>query len=146
MLETPLGKIIITKNGKVLGYEAKKHELDISVVKDNPIAGCYRIYIDYEENDTISCELLPNSKLTKGNSGGENYSCKVFQKDCLELTIGTFDEINNCTCVCDFLENGIVFENLTKGKIKQLVFGISWVVDLQEDDNRTWFASDPTYC
>ena len=146
MLETPLGKIIIAKNGKALEYEAKKHEADIAVIKDNPIAGCYRIYIDYEENDAISCELLSNFELTKGNSGGENYSCKVFQKDCLELTIGSFDEINDSTCVCDFTENGIVFEKLTKGKTNQLVFGVSWVVDLKEDDNRTWFASDPTYC
>ena len=61
-------------------------------------------------------------------------------------TIIHFDEINDCSCVCDYLENGLIFENLTKGKTTQLVFGISWVTDLQENDDRTWFASDPTYC
>ena len=84
--------------------------------------------------------------IKKGNSGGENYSCKVFEEDKTEVTIGTFDEINDCSCVCDYLENGLIFENLTKGKTNQLVFGISWVTDLQENDDRTWFASDPTYC
>lgn len=146
MLETPLGKIKILKNNKEIDYVAEIYNADVPPAKNKPLAGCYRIYVDFEENDTISCELVSSLEIRKGNSGGENYSCKVFQKDKTEVTIGTFDEINDCSCVCDYLENGLIFKNLTNGKISQLVFGISWVTDLQENDDRTWFASDPTYC
>lgn len=145
MLETPLGKIKILKNNKEIDYVAEIYNADVPPAKNKPLAGCYRINVDFEENDTISCELISSLEIEKGNSGGENYSCKVFQKDKTELTIGTFDEINECSCVCVYLENGLIFENLIKGKTTQLVFGVSWVTDLQEYDDRTWFASDPTY-
>ena len=137
---------IILKNGKEVNYTAQKYKAEIFEAKEKPLAGCYRISVNFNENDTISCELISNLNLEKGNSSGEDYACKVFSKDKIELTIGTFDAINNCSCVCDYLEDGLIFENLTIGQTKQIIFGISWVTDLYENDNRTWFASDPTYC
>lgn len=134
MLETPLGKIRILKNGKEIEYVAQKNNSaflleDIQLEKFTEF---YRITVDFMESDTISCELVSNLNIEKRNSGGDNYACKVFSQDNTALIITTFDEINNCSCVCDFQENGLIFENLTKGKTTQLVFGISWVTDLQE--------------
>lgn len=146
MLETPLGKIRILKNGIEVDYIEKQHTVNLPITEKNPLAGCFRIAVDFSENDTIICELDSNENLSKGNSGGEDYACKVFNKDKIELVIGSFDEVNNCSSVCDYLENGLIFENLTTGETSQLIFGISWVVDLFEDDNRTWLASDPSFC
>lgn len=144
MLVTPLGKIKIKKNGKEIEYIAKEYECNLPIVREKPLGGCYRISVDFEENDTIICEIEATTEIKRGNSGGDNYACKVFQKGSVELTIGTFDEVNECTSVCDYLGNGLIFENLTLGKTNQIIFGISWVTDLYENDNRTWFASDPT--
>ena len=79
MLETPLGKIKILKNNKEIDYVAEIYNADVPPAKNKPLAGCYRINVDFEENDTISCELISSLEIEKGNSGGENYSCKVFE-------------------------------------------------------------------
>jgi hypothetical protein len=146
MLETPLGLIRILKNGKEVEYIALEYKSNVPEAKEKPLAGCYRISVYFNAKDTIACELISTLNIKKGNSGGQDYACKVFEKENIELTIGTYDEINDSSCVCEYLENGLIFNNLTSGKMKQIVFGISWVTDLYKNDNRTWFASDPTYC
>ena len=143
MLNTPLGKIRILKNQKEVDYTPLPHNVDFHAIKEKPLAGCYRINIDFEQNDTISCELISTYNLEKENSSGEDYACKTFSKDNIELTIGAYDKIENNICACDYINNGLLFENLTYDTNK-IVFGISWVLDLYPEDNRTWLASDPT--
>ena len=144
MLDTPLGKIRILKNKKEVDYIALAHSIDFHAIKEKPLAGCYRINIDFKQNDTISCELISTYNLEKDNSSGEDYACKTFSKDNIELSIGAYDKIDSSnTCTCEYIENGLLFENLTYDTNK-IVFGISWVLDLYPDDIRTWIASDPT--
>ena len=144
MLATPVGAIKITRNQQEIDYSAVEHTIDMPIVKSAPLAGCYRITIVYNQNDTISCELVVSEELKRGNSGGENYACKVFTKDNIELTIGAIDMVGD-ECVCDYLDNGLIFENLCPSQNNQITFGVSWVDDLQEGDNRTWFTADPTH-
>ncbi|MBO5910438.1 MAG: hypothetical protein J6Q15_02900, partial [Clostridia bacterium] len=97
MLKTPFGEIKIFKNRKEVKYVAEAYDADIFAAKDKPLAGCYRVYVDFEENDTIVCELWSNDRLVAINSEeetGEDYICCHLQKDNVKLTIGTSDTIN----------------------------------------------------
>ena len=149
MLKTPFGEIKIFKNRKEIEYVAELYTVDIDEVKENHLAGCYRITIDFEENDTIICQLFSDNSLIGLKSAcetGEDYICCHIEKDNTKLTIGTVDTINNMEFVGLCLQNGLILPNLPKGKTKNVVFGISWVNDLSgECDVRTYLASDPTY-
>ena len=151
MIETPFGKIKITVNNKECKYEEIKTQkmkktyqwqMNPILIKYNHLDGCYRVSIPCNKDDIIACELIPKINVEKYNDGGENYACKIFQKDKIQLTLGSFDVVNNCTC--DFIDNGLIFNKLQGNETKEIVFGVAWVTDLEEDDNRTWFAADPS--
>lgn len=80
MIETPIGKIKISINDKEVEYVANQYICDMPLIKQNPIAGCYRIKVAYNQNDTIKCELVFNTSVERYNSGGESYACKIFEK------------------------------------------------------------------
>ena len=150
MLKTPFGEIKIFKNRNEIEYVAEVYNTDIDAIKEKPLAGCYRITIDFEENDTIICQLSSDNSLIGVKSEcetGEDYICCHIEKDNTKLTIGTVDTINNMEFVGLCLQDGLILPNLPKGKTNKVVFGISWVDDFEgEYDIRTYLASDPTYC
>lgn len=142
MLKTPLGQIKISVNNKEVDCFAAKYNCDIKPIKDNPIAGCYRLLVACEKNDMIKCELIPSTTVEINDSGSETCAFKLFTKNNIQVAIGSFDVVNNC--VCDFIENGLVFENLQGNETDKIVFGVAWVTDLQENDYRAWYAADPS--
>ena len=143
MLITPLGKIVIIKNGIEINYTPIKFKPDLNALKDKPFNDIYRITVQIQPHDTISCKLVPNEVLESYVASGEDLACIIITKDKTELAIGGLDEIYNFEC--SYLKFGLMYENIESSvQKKEVVFGISWVTDAYKGDIRTWFASDPS--
>ena len=134
MLNTPLGKIRILKNQKEVDYIALSHNVDTHSIKEKPLAGCYRINIDFEQNDTISCELISSYNLEKDNASGEDYACKTFSKNNIELSIGAYDKIDRCQLSKDLLCISDYYLSNRKFKFKDLEEEQSFKKDIYNSD------------
>ena len=142
MLETPFGKINILVDGVAIHYEARPFTYIKPPVKDNPIAGCYRIHIPVGDSRCIECTLdLKDATVDVSGSSGERYLCKEYLKDSIMLVIGVEDE--NPAFDSERVESGIQYRFNTR--VDEVVFGIAWAMDYKgTDDVRVWFAADPT--
>ena len=93
MLKTPFGEIKIFKNRNEIEYVAEVYNTDIDAIKEKPLAGCYRITIDFEENDTIICQLSSDNSLIEVKSEcetGEDYICCHIEKDNIKLDVKSY--------------------------------------------------------
>ena len=142
MLQTPFGKINIIVDGVAICYEARPFDYIKPPVKDNPIAGCYRIHIPVGNSSCIECALdLEDATVEVSGSSGERFLCKEYLKGSIMLAIGVEDE--NAAFDSERVESGIQYRFNTR--VDEVVFGIAWAMDYKgTDDVRVWFAADPT--
>lgn len=142
MLETPFGKINILVDGIAIHYDARPFDYIKPPVKDNPIAGCYRIHIPVENSSCIECTLdVEDTSVDVSGSSGERYLCKEYLKDSTMLAIGIEDE--NPAFDSERVEGGMQYRINTR--VDEVVFGIARATDYEgPDDVRVWFAADPT--
>jgi len=141
MLVTPLGKIIISIDGKPTEYTAVPFIYKRPPVSLQPIDGCFRIRIDAKNATSVSCTIeLNNPDITNTGASGERYLNAEFISQNTVLHIGMEDENPNYDSVR--LANGLEYR--INGEVDEVVFGIAWATDHHEYDLRTWFAADPT--
>lgn len=127
MLKTPLGDIIIKRNGKEIDFVAEWKEVDQSMQLPGMTAQSYQIDVDFEEGDDVACLLNKNPHVQQGDSAMGICACKMFFSDLSFLTIGCMEEINGCPFDGNSVSNGIAYNNLKKGEVPKVVFAISWI-------------------
>ena len=141
MLVTPLGKIIISIDGKPTEYTAVPFIYKRPPVSLQPIDGCFRIRIDAKNATSVSCTIeLNNPDITNTGASGERYLNSEFIFGSTILHIGAEDE-NPCFDTARLL-NGIEYH--IKLPIDEVVFGVAWATDYHKFDVRTELAADPT--
>ena len=143
-LSTPFGRLRIFVDGAAIDYLPVKIRFDHPVCQERPLAACYRISGDVEGNQTVRC-VLEDPRACEGCvDSGEDFLCTTFEKENLQLTIGTVDP-------CDSgqppyrvtsLPDGLEFQILAKKT--HILLGVAWVTDHFEYDCRTWYAADPS--
>ena len=144
MLSTPFGMLRIFVDGAAIDYLPVKIRFDHPVCRERPLAACYRISEVVEGNQTVRC-VLEGPRACEGCvDSGEDFLCTTFEKENLQLTIGTVDP-------CDSgqppyrvtsLPNGLEFQILAQKT--HILLGVAWVTDHFEYDCRTWYAADPS--
>ena len=127
MLKTPLGDIIIKRNGEEIEFVAEKKEVDPTMQLPGMTAQSYQIDVDFEEGDSVVCLLNKKPHVQQGDSSMGICACKMFFSDISFLTIGCMDEMNECPFDGATYENGIAYNNLKQGEISKVVFAISWI-------------------
>lgn len=146
-LITPLGEIEILVNGNPYPYTAIPYTYIKPPVKDQPIDGCFRIFIPVMNYSEIICQLHPTvDGVEEGfESGGEDYECNSFQHQTIELVIGMEDDYSseNPRFISERISRGVKYSNLSG--CDEVVFGIAWTTDyFGDNDCRCWYAADPT--
>ena len=146
-LMPPLGEIEVFVDGKPYPYTAISYTYDRPPVKDQPIDGCFRIFIPVKDCCEIICKLRPIVKeIEEGfESGGEGFECNSFQYENTELVIGMVDDYAAKTprFVSERIPAGVKYSNFKE--CNEVVFGIAWTTDyFGDNDCRCWYAADPT--
>ncbi len=141
MLTTPLGKIKVYADGICIDYNATEYDFNRPPCKDKPVAGCYRIDINAQGRNAISCVVELIEPIPNTGASGEKYIDAEFIKDDTILTIGMEDE--NPAYESVRMEYGLQYNLLQS--VDKVVFGIAWATDYEGIyDVRTWYAADPT--
>lgn len=137
-METPFGPIRMLVDGEVISCTAAVHSFDHPLVRERPLAGCYRVRVSGGEGQEISC-VLKGAADGLGSSG-EGYQAAEFFRGNRVLTIGAETDREDRLVRAE--SDGITLRLLGDGEV---VFGIAWVEDYAgSGDVRTWFAADPT--
>ena len=127
MLTTPLGDIIIKRNGRKIEFDALKQDFDPATQLTGISAQSYQIDVEFQDGDSISCALDSKAQLQQSTSVMGLCECKILFDGVSFLTIGCMEEINNCKCQSDGEEYEIGYHNLKKADIEKVSFAISWV-------------------
>lgn len=127
MIKTPLGDIIIKRNGQEIEYLAEKKDVDSSMQLPGMTAQSYQIDVDFEEGDSVVCLLDKKPHVQQGDSAMGICACKMFFSDVAFLTIGCMETLNDCPFDGNSVLNGIAYNNLKKGEVPKVVFAISWI-------------------
>ncbi|MBQ8382248.1 MAG: hypothetical protein IJX47_03480 [Clostridia bacterium] len=146
-LITPLGEITVLVDGKPYEYTARPFTYDKPPVVDQPLSGCYRIYVPVADCAEIVCKLIPCvDGIEEGaESGGEDYVCNSFERQNVELVIGMAEDYSRKCPRFDSacIPQGVRYSNFNN--CDTVVFGLAWATDyFGDDDCRAWFAADPT--
>jgi hypothetical protein len=146
-LRTPLGEIVVLVDGKPYDYTAIPYTYDHSPVNEQPIDGCYRIFVPVTNCSGIICRLNPSDdEIEEGiEAGGEGFECNSFQKNNVELVIGMEDDYSAQfpRFVSERISKGVKYSNFNE--CNEVLFGIAWTNDyFGDDDCRCWYAADPT--
>ena len=127
MLKTPLGNIVIIKNGKEVDYLAEKQNVDSAMQITGLAAQSYQIDVDFEDGDSVFCVVQTDQKLEQGDTAMGLCACKVVYKGQLFLTIGCMETFNDCRCINDWALYGIGYSDLKTGEVNKVSFAVSWV-------------------
>jgi len=157
-LETPLGKIIIMIDEKIVNYNYAKIKNDDLCLD---LSGRYMINIFFEPDGIehkISCFIQGYNGSSKDSiETGENLELKSFYKNNIKLSIGMEgdtgyigkDRISDYYDYDNaYLDNGVQYKLLkkTSKKFNNYVFMIAWIENYDNNNEiQTWFGADPTY-
>lgn len=156
MLDTPLGKIHVTWDGKLIEYRIEKAPL-YEACKD--LDGRYFIHISFEpdgKEHNIDCKLVDFSPIETEPSSGERVeSLEIYEKE-IKMSIATQAEIllrdrngnieddpcNIYNYDVEYLETGMRYIILPITTEKEVVFGVSWMSNYDDDNEvQTWFGA-----
>lgn len=139
-LLTPLGEIQIYIDDICSDYEYEEYSKDIRSLREQPVAGSYRIVISRNDWKTVRCVVsLYDTEIPNTGDSGEQYLCSEFVKDNIILTIGAGDD----NPAFDTNRTRYGMEYVRKAKIDKVVFGIAWATDYESPfDIRTQLATD----
>ena len=146
-LITPLGELEVLVDGKPYPYTAIPYTYTKPPVEDQPIDGCFRLFIPVTNCSEIICRLNSSvDGIEEGiEAGGEGFECNSFQKNNVELVLGMEDDYSAQfpRFVSERIFNGVKYSNFNE--CDEVVFGIAWTNDyFGDDDCRCWYAADPT--
>jgi hypothetical protein len=147
MLQTALGEIIISINGKEINYTAE--ELSNSE-KCFFVDKRYKIAIDdiegKNEETSIECKLINANGLIleTGKESGEDLELISIYYNNTKLSIGVEGELPHIEY--EYIDTGLRITVPTHASSQQFIFGIAWLTmnDVETEDIYTWFAADPT--
>ena len=156
MLDTPLGKIHVTWDGKLIEYRIEKAPL-YEACKD--LDGRYFIHISFEpdgKEHNIDCKLVDFSPIETEPSSGERVeSLEIYEKE-IKMSIATQAEIllrdrngnieddpcNIYNYDVEYLETGMRYIILPITTEKEVIFGVSWMSNYDDDNEvQTWFGA-----
>ena len=153
MLNTPLGNILVSKDGKLIDYNYKKINLDKNCEE---LDGRYVIEINFEPDGNehiIKCFIEDYiSNIDDGINSGERLELYTFNNDNYELSIGMEAIIgiglNDYDYDAEYYNDGVSYNILNKTKTKKYVFGVAWInkdkiIDM-DNETSTWYGADPT--
>ncbi|MGL4913131.1 MAG: hypothetical protein ACRC3Y_11960 [Romboutsia sp.] len=154
MIKTPIGNLIVEKNGEVIEYRAIPQPLCVIEGCDYYVDARYLIRIDtttIKAGDIVKC-FIDCEDVTVDGNGGEMLALLDFYKDNFLVSLGGYEILEK------ELEKKFAFDlyQVEKGleayfidtKYKEeLKFAISWMdINSGIDENSTWYASDPDIC
>ncbi len=156
MLDTPLGKIHVTWDGKPIEHRIEKAPL-YEACKD--LDGRYFIHISFEpdgKEHNIDCKLVDFSPIETEPSSGERVeSLEIYEKE-IKMSIATQAEIllrdrngnieddpcNIYNYDVEYLETGMRYIILPITTEKEVIFGVSWMSNYDDDNEvQTWFGA-----
>lgn len=142
MITTPFGPIRVYADDVLLEYEAIARPYSRGPVKDQLIAGCFRIYVPVGKHRSIRCEVeLEDASIRNTGASGQNYLDAEFISSTTILTIGAEDE----NPAFETVRTECGMEYRIHEATARVVFGIAWATDYEgTTDCRTWYAADPT--
>lgn len=156
MLDTPLGKIHVTWDGKLIEYRIEKAPL-YEACKD--LDGRYFIHISFEpdgKEHNIDCKLVDFSSTKTEHAGGERVESLEIYEEEIKMSIATqaevlsykngkIDEDDPCNIYnydVEYLENGMRYVILPITTEKEVIFGVSWMSNYDDDNEvQTWFGA-----
>lgn len=149
-MDTPLGEIEITFDGKPSSYIVRSLEADERLFPD--IKGRYFLEIDFIPDGlehSIACFVSDTNFDKVIHESGEEMDCISLYKDDMKLSVGVaFDAMSGkYDFGVQYLPNGLVYKVLPTTKCSKYIFAVSWVDDLinyPERDIQTWLAADIT--
>lgn len=111
------------------------------------LTACYRIYRAIKAGQTVRCVIEPLAQCNVNTESGENYICRTFEKDTLQMTLGVVEHYDyrarqQIKYQISPIQNGFTLVGLEQQST--IVLGLAWVNDYTEGDNRTYFAADPS--
>lgn len=156
MLDTPLGKTDITIDGRQIEHRIEKVSPSKSC-KD--LDGRYFIHVEFEPDSkehNIDCKLVDFSPTETEHAGGERVeSLEIYEKE-IKMSIATqaeilsyenekIDEDDPCNIYnydVEYLENGMRYIILPITTEKEVIFGVSWMSNYNDDNEvQTWFGA-----
>lgn len=146
MLETPLGKLSVYKNGKQIEYWLNLLPLKPIEICNYEVDARYLIEVDKSQISpgdiltfTIDTDILANK------DGGDCLVESMFESDELFLAMGGYNiNIRDCSYTFSTLENGLQAEIIDLQYIEDFSVAIAWSNTNNEDYyTSVWFAADP---
>lgn len=149
LLSTPFGTVFIFVDDKVYPYKFVTKQPNSRVYPD--IVGAYHIEVNYipdGKDHLIKCVISGIKYEDNASEPGERLECNSFYNDeGWKLSIGLECEFEGYDYESKYLDDGIAFRILADTKTEKYVFGIAWIDNARESENRdvqTWFAVDVT--
>jgi len=142
MIETPIGRIEILIDGKILDYS--KVEL-VNRHKSFTVDKRYQISVNDMMESTIDCTLIGRKTEDKAIiESGEDLALISFYEDNLKLSIGAEGDVEGIKYT--YLENGIRMEANKECMKNQLLINVAWLemTNMEQQDIYCWFAADPS--
>ncbi len=155
MLTTPLGNLIIQKNGIEMDYRTIPQSLTVIEASNYYVDARYLILVDtttIKTGDVIRC-FIDCENIETSINGGEYLVLLDFYKDNLLLRLGGYEilyhDYPEKMYAFDFsyMNNGLKAEFIDTQNVEKFRLAISWM-DLtgDRDENATWYGSDPLMC
>ncbi|WP_294186960.1 hypothetical protein [uncultured Clostridium sp.] len=155
MLSTPLGNLVIQKNGINMSYSILPQPLKVLEKSDYYVDARYLIkceMIDINPGDVIKCFIDVEVTETYIN-GGECLALLDFYKDNTLLSLGAYEMLYHCDdnekfgFDIEYIRNGLEVYFFDINHLDKFKLAISWM-DLEDnrDTVSTWYASDPYLC
>jgi len=142
MIETPIGRIEILIDGKILDYS--KVEL-VNRHKSFTVDKRYQISVNDMMESTIDCTLIGRKTEDRAIiESGEDLALISFYEDNLKLSIGAEGDVDGIKYT--YLENGIRMEVNKECMKNQLLINVAWLemTNMEQQDIYCWFAADPS--
>lgn len=155
MLVTPLGNLIIEKNGQEIDYRIIPQSLTVIEQSNYYVDARYLILVDtatIKSGDVIKC-FIDSENVKTSINGGEYLVLLDFYKDNLLLSLGGYEilyhDYPDKMYAFDFsyMNNGLEAKFIDTQNVDEFRLAISWM-DLTggRDENATWYGSDPLMC
>ncbi len=145
-LQTPFGELNIYVDDQLVNYLPVRITYDQPTNETQSLTACYRIYGAIKTGQTVRCVIEPLAQCDVNTESGENYLCRTFEKDTLQMTLGVVEHYDyragqQVKYQISPIQNGFTLMGLEQQST--MVLGLAWVNDYTEGDDRTYFAADP---
>lgn len=152
MLKTPIGNLLIQKNGFEIDYTVIAQPLRAIDNSDYFVDARYLILVDTKninQGDTIKC-FIDCDNVKTDIDGGEYLSLLNFRKDGNLISLGGYEVLyhsnkRNFAFDMSYIENGLEAYFFDTNYLDKFRLAISWIkLESNVNELSTWFASDPS--